>query len=224
MPYQRFLTTLLFLATGLASSTPIECSAQVSAPEYEARGNRLVHKAPGGYGVEVDSSLRYVGGERFRIRSAADAEQHLFAQSDADGHVLRLVWIQFESQLPGQSWRYSYPSPDRVRLGELEFIADARVYRSYGSTDPASDHAVMDRQLRDHGFSLPGPVMRLRMIYLPDSERRRELMVIYAAPMPASESARIPDAGGEAAGWPAQLMKIKAGAARDVKVRLAARQ
>src|SRR5258708_16780 len=69
MPCKRFLTTFLFLTTGLASSTPIECSAQVPAPEYEARGNRPVHQAPGGYDVEVDSSLRYVGGQRFHIRS-----------------------------------------------------------------------------------------------------------------------------------------------------------
>ena len=204
---------------GLSLSALVLLLAQVPAPDYTVRDNTLRRAAPGGYDVSVAKDLQYIGARRFHIRNSADAEQHLFVQSDQRGRVTRLVWIQIEAQLPGQSWRYNYPSPERVKLGDLDFIADARAFREYVADDTLSDHGYMDRELRDHHLSLPGPVMRLRMIYLTDAERRRELMVIYAMPLPDSTSAGISRDGVDAGKWPAELARLKMLAARDVNVK-----
>jgi len=45
---------------------------------------------------------------------------------------------------------------------------------------PESDGAHARQLLRDHGITLPAHMLYERFIYLPDSTRRRELMVIYA--------------------------------------------
>jgi hypothetical protein len=145
----------------------------------------------------------------------------LFAESDAKGNIRRLVWIQIERQLPGQNWQYNYPSPDRTRLGELEFITDSKAFPAYAADDPASDHAQVDRQLRGQKLQFAGPVMRLRMIYLPDAERRRELMIIYAVPLSSGQAGAIPEDGVQASQWPEQLAKLKSMAERDVRVGLA---
>jgi len=207
--------------SGVGALILLVAGVQVQVPDYVVRDNALRHRASGGYEVSVAKDLQYLGARRFHIRDAADAEQHLFAQSDQRGRVQRLVWIQIEAQLPGQSWRYTYPSPDRVKLGDLDFIADARAFREYVAEDTLSDHGYVDRQLRDHHLSLAGPVMRLRMIYLPDAERRRELMVIYATPLPSSAAAGVPEDGVDASKFPAELGRLKAAAAKDVTVRLA---
>jgi hypothetical protein len=195
--------------------------AQVSAPEYELHGGKLQRKAGGGYEIDVAKDLKYVGGTRFHIRQAADAEQHLFADSDASGVIKRLVWVQVESQLPGQTWQYEYPSPMRVKLGDLNFITDTRAFREYVADNPTSDHAVVDRQLREHKLRWAGPVIGLRMIYLPDAERRRELMIIYMEPLPAAEASKFKENQDNADRWPKELAKVKADAVRDLKAKLA---
>ena len=98
---------------GLSLSALVLLLAQVPAPDYTVRDNTLRRAAPGGYDVSVAKDLQYIGARRFHIRNSADAEQHLFAHSDQHGRVQRLVWIQIESQLPGQS-RLSIPLGARV--------------------------------------------------------------------------------------------------------------
>lgn len=192
-----------------------------AAPEYEVRANVIRHQGGGGYEIEVARDLKYLGATRFHIRQAADAEQHLFAEADANGHLKRLVWVQVEQQLPGQTWQYDYPSPERTRLGELEFITDTRAFRSYVAENAKSDHGMVDKQLAEHKLSWAGPVIGLRMIYLPDAEKRRELMIIYMEALPQTEKAKFRENEADASRWPQELAKAKADAMRDVKVKLA---
>lgn len=206
---------------GVLAITALGLFAQVKAPEYEVRASKLQHKGPGGYEIEVAKELKYVSGTRFHIRQAADAEQHLFADSDPNGMIKRLVWVQIENQLPGQTWQYDYSSPMRVKLGDLNFITDTRAFREYVADNPTSDHAVVDRQLREHKLRWAGPVIGLRMIYLPDAERRRELMIIYLEPLPAAEASKFAENEGDANRWPTELAKVRADAVRNVKAKLA---
>ena len=210
----RMWVVVIFVAamvsTGLAQA----------GPEYEVRNNVIRHKGGGGYEIEVAKDLKYLGATRFHIRQAADAEQHLFAEADANGHLKRLVWVQVEQQLPGQTWRYDYPSPERTRLGELEFITDSRAFRSYVAEDPKSDHGMVDKKLAEHKLSWAGPAIGLRMIYLPDAEKRRELMIIYMEALPQTEKTKFRENEADAGQWPKELAKAKADAMRDVKVKL----
>ncbi len=194
-------------------------SAQAPAPEYRSADNVLQRTAPGGYRVAVSHDLIYIGGTRFYIRSAADAELHLYAKANGTGKIQRLLWVQIESQLPGQDWQYNYPSRERTKLGSLEFITDTKAYRSYVPDDPTSDFAQVQKLLLEHHLQLAGPAIRMRMIYLPDPERRRELMVIYAAPLSQNDAAKIPgDDGVDGSTFPALLEKLTSDAKKDVRV------
>lgn len=188
--------------------------------DYTLRGNQLVHKGGGGYEISLSPSLKYVGVKRFHIREAADAEQHIFASGDSTGRVQRLVWIQFEQQLPGQNWHYDYPSPDRVKLGELNFITDSGAFRSYAGQPASADHAKMDELLAEHHLRFDGPVIAIRMVHLPDKERRHELMIIYVESLPKSEQGKFSTLEEDADHWPKQLAKLKSDATRDVNVSL----
>jgi len=190
-----------------------------TTPDYTLRGNKLIRKDGTGYEVSVAPSLKFVGVKRFHIRQAADAEQHIFATADSSGRVERLVWVQFEQQLPGQNWQYDYPSPERIKLGDLEFISDWHAFLSYAGHPPGVDHAKMDDLLAEHKFRFDGPVIAIRMVHLPDKERRRELMIIYVESLPKSEETKFGVFDEDAAKWPKELAKLKANAMRDLQVR-----
>ncbi len=190
-----------------------------STPDYTWQGTRLARKSGVGYEISVATSLKYVGAKRFHIRQAADAEQHIFASADSTGKVHRLVWVQFEQQLPGQNWRYDYPSPKRIRLGELQFITDSGAFRSYAGQSPSADHKRVDELLDEHKLHFDGPVIAIRMVHLPDKERRRELMIIYVESLPPSEEPKFRQLEEDAAQWPHELEKLKTDAILDVRVR-----
>lgn len=190
-----------------------------TTPDYTLRANKLVRKSGSGYEVSVAPSLKYIGVKRFHIREAADAEQHIFATADSAGRVQRLVWVQFEQQLPGQNWQYDYPSPKRIKLGDVAFIADWHAFRSYAGQPPGVDHAKMDDLLAEHKLRFDGPVIAIRMVHLPDKERRRELMIIYVESLPKPEEAKFEGFDEDAAKWPKELAKLKADAIKYVQVR-----
>jgi hypothetical protein len=55
------------------------------------------------------------------------------------------------------------------------------------------------------------------MIYLPDTDRRRALMVIYASAMPEKEISRIGENGTDGSAWPDLLQSLKKEALQSVK-------
>lgn len=185
--------------------------------QYNVKNNLLSPKAGSGFAIEIAEALRYVGGQRFVLKHVADAEQHVFVEADVDGSVKRMVWVQFESFLPTNTHRYNYKLPDQVRLGDIDFISDAMVYRSYESDDPKSDHSAVQRLLGAHKLRLAGPIARRRMFHLPDADRRRELMIIYAEAVKL-EPAKIPDEGSPDERWPEIARTLREGAQRSIAV------
>jgi hypothetical protein len=66
-----------------------------------------------------------VGGHVFILYDVARAEQHFFVDADQAGLVKRLYWVQFEGYLPDNNHSYKYKAARTVKLGGLDFIADA---------------------------------------------------------------------------------------------------
>ena len=62
------------------------------------------------------------------LYGVAEAEQHFFVQSAANGLVERFYWIQFEHYLPTNTHRYDYPSTRTTDIGGLSFIYDTAVF------------------------------------------------------------------------------------------------
>jgi hypothetical protein len=138
--------------------------------------------------IDFDKAFRYAGGQSFVLYDVANAEQHFFVDANADGRVRRLYWVQFEGYLPSNDKTYNYTSPNVVRIGGLDFIADAQARRI-----PAPDASLSARPANkisdgDHaraflaskGFKLASDqALWQRLVHMVDASKRSELMIIY---------------------------------------------
>jgi hypothetical protein len=131
--------------------------------------------------------FRYVGGQRFILKKSADAEQHFFVAADKDGTTRRLYWIQFERLLPGIGEGYDYSADAAVTVDGVSFRRNARRWEA--PPEPGSDRAAMYAFLEKRGYRIPDGALRIRLVHVPESNRREELMVVYA---------EAPDSGGPA--------------------------
>jgi hypothetical protein len=121
--------------------------------------------------------FRYTGGQRFVLKSVADAEQHFFVRTDGKDTIRQLYWIQAEELLPGQPGGYDYPSDSLPTVGALPWWVNLRAMN--GPVQTGSDRAATVRFLTAHGFRFPDLAPRLRLVFVPEPRRRRELMVVY---------------------------------------------
>lgn len=128
--------------------------------------------------LTVRPPFTYVGGQRFILGGTADAEQHLYVVTDSANVVKRLYWIQIEEVLPSSSHQYDYSSDSLVAFGGIDLRAHFRTYRAAAS--PGSDQARAFELLRSRGYTIiPSGGTRVRLVYLPETPSRREVMLIY---------------------------------------------
>lgn len=163
----------MLLATSLLAANGTE-------PVRSVRGQTLQSPYDPAVEMTFDPAFRYAGGQRFVLYGIADAEQHIFVDADADHNVRRMFWVQFEGFLPNVTETYNYRTPRKERFGDLEFMVDVRPFGT--PDDPASDGAHVRQLLEGKGFRWPKDGLRARLIHLPNTDRRKELMVIYVEP------------------------------------------
>jgi hypothetical protein len=133
--------------------------------------------------------FRYAGGQRFILKKVADAEQHFFVEPGKPGTVRRLYWIQFERLLPGIGEGYDYSSDAAVTVDGVSFRRNARRWEA--PPEPDSDRAAMYAFLEKRGYRIPDGALRIRLVHVPESNPREELMVVYAEAPEPGESAPV---------------------------------
>src|SRR5688572_32804645 len=148
------------------------------APAHAVRGNTLRVDLPGLSAIQVQRDFRYAGAQRFILRGVADAEQHAFAATDATGAIERFYWFQFESLLPAAKGGYDYSKDTPLTIAGLPWHAHLRRYTA--PPDPDGDQAALYKLFAAKGWRAPLPALRARLVYLPNPDRREELMIIYA--------------------------------------------
>jgi hypothetical protein len=130
--------------------------------------------------LEYDTALTYLGSQRWILYNVAQAEQHLFVERGPEG-ARRFLWVQFEEYIPSSNGRYDYSRSAPLSAFGRELRVDKSLFRPPATeARPESDGAYARRLLREKGVTLPEQMLMERFIYLPDTTRRRELMVIYA--------------------------------------------
>ena len=156
-------------------------------PEYtglarNASGNDLVSPEDPAATLRFDPAFRHIGGQKFILYGVADTEQHFFVETTADDTLQSVYWVQYEAYLPSKSYTYNYDdSPLQVTLGDYVFQTDTEAF----SFDPnkkrkrGTDGAMARQFLASKGYSYPSEVAYARMVYLTDSSRRKELMIIF---------------------------------------------
>ncbi len=168
--------TALVSAVVLAALAPL---AAQEAPFRVSQGHLTSAMQPD-IQLTIDTSLSYVGSQRWILYDVAQAEQHLFVQRSAAG-VSRFLWVQFEEYIPSSNGRYDYSNDAPIAAFGRTWRISPEIW-DVPTTEkrPASDGAHARQLLRDHSITLPAQMIYERFIYLPDSTNRRELMVIYA--------------------------------------------
>jgi hypothetical protein len=131
--------------------------------------------------IQIDPAFRYVGATSFILYDLARVEQHHFVVADAERHIERLLWFQFEGYLDNNDHHYRYPPMETMTIGGLNFLHDSDVlnidedYRER----PTSDSAHVVDFMQEKGYSLIGETMFKRLVWL-DANLRNELMIIYS--------------------------------------------
>ena len=166
------------LAAVALASSGTRAPAQ-SAPYTVSKG-RIESAMQPQIRLGIDTSLTYVGSQRWILYNVAQAEQHLFVQRAPDG-VQRFLWVQFEEYIPSSNGKYDYSKSAPISAFGRELRVDKRLWQvPTTESRPESDGAYARTMLREHGITLPPHMLYERFIDLPDSTGRRELMVIYA--------------------------------------------
>jgi hypothetical protein len=206
----------------LASLQPLEAAK----PERAVSGQVLSSGHDPAARLEFASNFKYVGGQRFILYGVADAEQHFFVDADSKGSIRSFYWIQFEHFLPGKGETYNYSGRPLVKVGPLEFSADTKVFAEYSKTvldfssRRESDSARVGRFLNGKGFQPPTAAARVRMFYLPDSEHRSELMIIYVEALSRADIAPgdLPRESPADEKWPAIARRVTEDARRGLSI------
>jgi hypothetical protein len=130
--------------------------------------------------LEFLPEFKYVGGQRFQLKSVADTEQQFWVEFEADGKTLkRGFWLQYEGYLPSNDYTYDYSNERPLDYAGLHWYSNkAMVNVPRRESDPDADVAKARAFFRAKGVLVPQSYMRIRMITL-DDKGRNELMVMY---------------------------------------------
>lgn len=174
-------------ATILVLLLPSILDAQ-SAPTREVHGDTLISRADPRATFVFAKPFHFAGNQTIDILKVAGADQYFFIDADEHHAIRRFYWVQFEHYYPTTSYTYDFSGMNLkpVPLGRLAFLGDVRVRDNYFTMDqrPGSDSKAAETFLRANGFKLDGTFATLRLFHLPDSTRRRELMIIYGEMVP----------------------------------------
>jgi hypothetical protein len=155
-------------------------AAQTVGPERTVEGNVVDSERDPKVRVHLPKSAQYVGTDRWVLYGMADCELHAFIDADAEEHVRRLYWVQFEGYLPSRpELQHTYDSPKHADIGGMDFYVDTWVRATDEKVRPASDLEHIFALIRNRGFVLPQGMTYVRLVHLFDA-KRKELMIIYA--------------------------------------------
>ena len=201
-------------ARELSSPRQEAAGAKAAAPPVSRKvsGQVLTSDEAPPVRIEFDKAFKYVGGQSFILYDVAAAEQHFFVDADGRGRIRRLYWVQFEAYLPGNQHYYEYKSPNVVRLGGLDFVANSAARNipappAAPETSPENKISDGDRArafLASKGFApTSGEVLWQRLVHMPDESKRSELMIIYLEDLTGTglTAADLSPGGRAAARW-----------------------
>ncbi len=154
--------------------------AAAQAPERVVSGNRLISKSDPAVTIEVPSSARYLGAERWDLYDVADCELHLFVEADESKTVKAFYWIQFEGYLPKNDHTYNYTDNEPVTFAGRRFWKSGNFGPTTNKPRAGGDGERVRQMLARAGYKLPAESMNVRLVHLLDEAKRKELMFIYA--------------------------------------------
>jgi hypothetical protein len=172
------------------------------APDRKVEGTTVSSSHDPALKITLPATAQYVGSDRWNLYDFADAEVHVFVEADAQKRIQRVYWLQFEGFLPDNTHTYKYPFTEKLTHDGLEFDVKARFGPTNQPPKPGSDLERVLSLLGKGGYQMPAESMNVRLVYLPDEAKRKELMIIYAEDLaPAGTTSAQLDAPEGKAKW-----------------------
>jgi len=155
-------------------------AVQRNSPEREVARNVITSRHDPQIRIELPKSVQYVGADRWVLYDIADCELHAFVEADPPKNIQRLYWVQFEGYLPSKpDMAHQYDSPRHQQIGGLDFYVDTWVRQKDAETRHGSDREHIEALIRAKGYNMPQGMMYVRLVHLPDRQKRKELMIVY---------------------------------------------
>jgi hypothetical protein len=189
----------------LALLSSVGC-AQVGPPDRTVQGNSVTSTHDPAVRITVPKSAQYAGADRFVLYHNADCEIHVFVDADAAKNVTRIYWIQFEGYISSNPFlHHTYDSPRHAILGGWDFYVDTWASERGGPRRTGSDSEAVGKILQAKGYKKPAGMMYVRLVHLLDSEKRKELMIIYGEDLQftGATAASLQQGGANFSRWPA---------------------
>lgn len=215
----RRYAPVLFLGVALIAQAQTK-------PQRAVHENVIISDQKPNIRIEIPKEARYLGADRWILYGVADCELHVWIEADSNNVVNRLYWVQFEAYLASKAGlRYNYPFTRTTNIGGLDFDVRARFGANDEQPKPESDSGHVWAMLQASGYKWSRDAMNVRLVYLPDEQKRTELMIIYAEDLkPTGLTAADLLPGGKARDqWPALEQGLIERAAHKLKLSTATR-
>lgn len=90
-------------------------------PDRAVQGSSVVSSHDPSVRIELPKSATYVGSDQWLLKAYSDnIELHAFVDADADKHIKRIYWVQFEAYLPSHPELHHYDSVRHATLGGMD--------------------------------------------------------------------------------------------------------
>jgi hypothetical protein len=180
-------------------------STQSGVPDRKVVANAITSEQDPKVRIQLPESVHYVGADRWILYDIADCELHAFVDSGPQKNVQRLYWVQFEGYLSSKpDLAHQYDSPRHTTIGGLDFYVDTWVRPKGAETQKGSDRQHVEELIRAKGFDMPAGMMYVRLVHLLDTQKRKELMIIYGEDLTATgfSAADLSQGGKSFSQWP----------------------
>jgi hypothetical protein len=194
--------TMATLSLALACALP----ALAAQPERTVSGSTVTSTHDPKIRVDLPATATYVGSDRWMLLGFDDCEMHVFVDAGPDKRIQRLYWVQFEAYIPERpELHHDYSGSRHITINGLDFYLDTWVQNAEQPAEKDSDGDHQRRLLAAKGYQRPANAMYVRLVHLPDAEKRKELMVIYGEDLAPTgfTAAQLGEHGSAHDRWPA---------------------
>ena len=150
--------------------------------DFVITGNTVKLPFLDNFEIKGNPEFIYLGHKDIIIKNIAKATMIIFLTFDDEKNIIKYFLIQLEEFLSNNTSTYNYRPTETEIHGEYEFVMNNFCFDiiENAENEPKSDSAQLIDFCLDSGYKMPQVIMNHRLIYLPDKERRREILVIYA--------------------------------------------
>lgn len=179
--------------------------AHALQPERSVTGTAISSTQLPKIRIDLPTDATYLGADRWILGGYDDCEMHLFVEADADRKIQRLYWVQFEAYVPDKpELHHNYSGSRHLTVGGIDFYLDTWVRAGAHPVTSDSDEARAHDMISARGYHLPADGMYVRLVHLPDAQKRHEVMIIYAEDLASTgyTAEQLGKQGAEHDQWP----------------------